>query len=213
MFFRLLKTKKGFTVVELFTVVLILGILTAAAVPMFISGYKSQARKDCKSQRTVIEAQVEEAMYGMFDNGTMQYKRDSDGKLIVPKTVAINFSKVQGDHKAIYDADDIEGNSDDAYDGKECFVLIESQDIPGKIAFTMGDLRGGYRPSNLKEYEEGFVGGYYLKKKKLENVEFYKYLANQEIPVCPFSDPDNDEIYYYYIFEDGTVMCSCPECH
>ena len=168
MFFRLLKTKKGFTVVELFTVVLILGILTAAAVPMFISGYKSQARKDCKSQRTVIEAQVEEAMYGMFDNGTMQYKRDSDGKLIVPKTVAINFSKVQSDHKAIYDADDIEGNSDDAYDGKECFVLIESQDIPGKIAFTMGDLRGGYRPSNLKEYEEGFVGGYYLKKKKLE---------------------------------------------
>ena len=213
MFFRLLKSKKGYTFVEVMTVVIILGILTAVAVPMFSSAYKAEARKDCHNQCTVIEAQVEEAMYGMIDNGTMQYKRDADGKLITPKTVAINFSKVQGDHKTVYAADDITGNSDDAYDGKECFVLIKSQQIPGKIAFTLGDLRGGYRPSNLKEYEEGFVGGYYLKKEKLKNIEFYTYLANQEIPVCPFSDPDKDEIYYYYIFEDGTVICSCPECH
>ncbi len=213
MFFRLLKSKKGFSLVELMTVVIVLGILTAVAVPVFVSGYKKQARNDCKSQCVVIEAQVEEAMYGMFDSGAMQYKRNDEGKVIVPKTVAIDFSNVQSDHKTTYDADDIEGNSDDAYDGKECFVLIKSQQISGKIAFTLGDLRGGYRPSNIKEYEDGFVHGYHLKKKKLENEEFYTFLANQEIPVCPFSDPDKGENYYYYIFEDGTVICSCPECH
>lgn len=212
MFFRLFKSKLGFTFVELMIAVMVLGILTAFAVPLLVSAYKVQARKDCQNQCTVIQAQVEEAMYGMLDNGTMQYKRNGEGKVIVPKTVAISFTNVQSDHKTVYVADGITGNSDDAYNGKECFVLCESQAIPGQIAFTLGDLRGGYRPSNIVDYEDGWVAGYHLKKKKLENVEFYKYLPNQEIPVCPFSDPD-EEIYYYYIFDDGSVICSCPECH
>ena len=210
MFFNIVKSKKGFTFVELMTVVVILGILSAVAVPMFISSYNAQARKDCKNQVTVIEAQVKEAMAGMIDNGAAQYKTDP----VTGKTyLAIDFSKPQSDHKAKYVADDIIGNSDDAYDNKDCFVLIKSQDIPGKIAFTMSDLRGGYRPSHINEYNEGCDQGYFLKKKRLENVEFYKYLANEEIPICPFSDPDKDEIYYYYIFEDGEVICSCPKCH
>ena len=211
--FRFLRSKKGLTVVELMIVVMVLGILAGVAVPMLSSAYTKQMKKDCRNQCTVIEAQVKEAMCGMLDNGTMQYKRNSDGQIIVPKTVAIDFSKVQADHKTTYDADGISGNSDDEYDGKECFVLIKDQGIPGKIAFTISDLRGGYRPSNIKEYEDGLVGGYYLKKKKLENEKFYTYLANQEIPVCPFADSDKAEDYFYYIFEDGTVICSCPECH
>lgn len=213
MFFRILKSKKGFTFVEIMTVIVILSILTAVAVPLFNFAFDAQRRKDCKNQTTVIETLVKEGMYGMIDNGAAQYKRDSALNVIKPETVWIDFSKVQSDHKTVYEADEIEGNSDDEYDGKECFVLIKDQGIAGKIAFTMSDLRGGYRPNANQDYEVGCKNGYYLKKKKLENIPFYTYLANSEIPVCPFSDPDKGEDYYYYIFEDGTVICSCPECH
>ena len=211
MFFKIMNSKQGITLVEMMIVVLVLGILTAIGVPVFVSGYREQARKDCLNQCTVIEALVKEAMYGMIDNGMAQYKRDSALNPIEPKTVWIDFSKVQSDHKTTYTADGVDGNSDDSYDGKECFVLIEDQDIPGKIAFTLGDLRGGYRSNRNQEYSEGCKTGTYLKKEKLKDIKFYKYLANQEIPVCPFSDEDNE--YFYYIFEDGTVICSCPECH
>ncbi len=214
MFFRLLKSKKAFTLVETMMVVVVMGILTSAAVPIFVSAYQAEARKDCHNQRVVIETLVKEAMTGMLDSGAKQYRRRTDGTLVTPKVAWINFTKVQSDHKTTYIADDIDDNGDDTYNGQECFVLIQDQKIPGKIAFTMSDLRGGYRPTHLKEYKDGCDQGYYLKKKKLENVAFYTYLANQEIPACPFSDPDKPEkTYYYYIFADGTVLCSCPECH
>lgn len=206
MFFRLLESKKGYTFVEVMIVVLILGVLTAFAVPAFVTGYKAQAIKDCRNQRVIIEAHVKEALTGMIDNGAAQYKSGTND-------LWIDFSKVQGDHKAIYTADDVTGNADDSYNGKECFVIIESQAIPGKIAFTLGDLRGGYRPDGNDEYNKGCAQGYYLKKKKYKDTPFYIWFANQEIPVCPFNDPDNGENYYYYIFEDGSVLCSCPECH
>lgn len=216
MLFKILKSKKGFTVSELMTVVTVMAILTAVAVPLFTSAYNGQMKKDCQSQCTVLEAQVKEGMYGMIDNGAAQYKRDSALNVIKPETVWIDFSKVQSDHKEVYEADDIAGNSDDDYDGKECFVLIKDQGIAGELAFTMSDLRGGYRPNANQDYEVGCKSGYYLKKKKLENIPFYTYLANSEIPICPFADyedKDNTNDYRYYIFEDGTVICSCPECH
>ena len=214
MLFKLFTSQKGYTVVEVLTVVIILSILTAVAVPLFHSGYESEGKKDCKSQCVVIEALVKEAMTGMLDSGSKQYKRNADGTLVVPKVAAIDFSRVQSDHKTKYVADDIQDNADDVYNGQECFVLIKDQAIPGKIAFTMSDLRGGYRPNPKQDYRVGCEQGYYLKKKKLETVPFYTYLANSEIPICPFADstkPDKD--YHYYIFADGTVLCSCPDCH
>ena len=61
----------------------------------------------------------------------------------------------------------------------------------------------------------------FLKKKSLENKALYTYLNNFEIPICPFvkyySSADYlnkvKPEYYYYIFADGTVLCSCPECN
>ncbi len=216
MFFNIIRSKKGISFVEILVVVIVLGILTAVAVPIFSLTLDKQKIKDCQSQCTVIEAQVREAMYGMIDNGAAQYKRDSALTPVVPKEVYINFSKVQSDHKTTYAADTIDGNGDDEYKNKECFVLIYDQQIPGKIAFTLGDLRGGYRPSNIPDYNDGCKQGYHLKKKKLENTKFYEYLANVEIPVCPYADykdSDTTNNYFYYIFEDGTVLCSCPKCH
>ena len=218
MFFRLLKSKKGFTLVELMTVVTILGILTAVAVPVYFSNYKKKAREDCENQRIVVETLVKEAMTGMLDSGAAQYKTETrDHPSPLPgfketydyKYLCINFEKVPAAHKTTYSADNITGNADDAYNGKTCFKLTADEDE----AFTLGDLRGGYRTDTSLEYNEGCKQGYYLKKKKLENMAFYKYLANAEIPVCPFTDAENKVFYNYYIFEDGTVLCSCPECH
>lgn len=218
MFFRIFRSRKGFSLVEIMIAVSVLGILTAVAVPLMGAGLSKQKAKDCHNQCVVIEALVQEAMYGMLDNGSAQYKRDGALNPIIPKEVYINFadSKVQSDHKTTYTADSITGNSDDSYDGKNCFVLVYDNQIPGTVAFTLGDLRGGYRPTSYPDYNDGCKYGYHLKKKKLKDVKFYTYLANQEIPVCPFADFDDTDPsnnYYYYIFEDGTVLCSCPKCH
>jgi hypothetical protein len=196
-------------------------ILAALAVPVFLTGYRKQAARDCNNQKTIISSLFGEVTTGMLDSGKTQKK--------------VDFSRVQGDHKTTYPGDGVTGNKDDAYVGKDCFVLIEDQDIPGMIAFTIGDIRGGYFGQNqwnsysevvnaygqydeyyTEKYEIGVERGYYLKKQALENQKFYIHFSNQEIPVCPFADFDNNDTsddYRYYIFEDGTVMCSCPHCN
>ncbi len=204
MLYRFLLSKKGYTFVEVLTVVIVLGILTAVGVPIFSAGLKSQKIKDCNNQRIMVQSAVQQAMYGMIDNGRKQDK--------------IDFSEVQSDHKTTYTADAIVDNGDDIYNEKPCFVLIQDQDIPGAIAFTLSDLRGGYRDLNTyPDYTDGCKkGGNYLKKQRLGSNKFYVYLSNQEIPVCPFADyedKDDTNDYRYYIFEDGTCICSCPECH
>lgn len=217
MLYRFLLSNKGITMVEILIVVIILGILTGIAVPIMGNVVTIQRRKDCINQKTVIKGHIDEAIFGMIDNGKRQPK--------------IYFQKVQSDHRTTYPGDGVTGNGDDAYVDKDCFVLIEDQDLPGKIAFTLGDLRGGYginngnvRNSNgeiITDYTEACDYGCYLKKKKLENLKFYTLLANQEIPVCPFADLDDTDTsndYYYYILWDETeeqslILCSCPECN
>ena len=210
MLYSFLRSKKGYTFVEVLIVVTVLGILVAVGVPVFTGGFNAQAKKDCNNQRVVVKSMVQEVMVGMIDNGRAQEK--------------IDFSKVQSDHKTTYPGDNVTGNGDDAYVGQECFVLIEDQGIPGKIAFTIGDVRGGYRDKNRPEcgddadgYKNGCdIYGNYLKKERLKDNKFYWYLTNEEIPVCPFADYENEAItddYHYYIFEDGTVICDCPECN
>lgn len=207
MLYSFLRSKKGYSFVEVLIVVIILGILVAVGVPVFTAGYRAQAIKDCNNQKTVISSLFSEAMTGMMDSGRPQDK--------------VDFSKVQSDHRTTYPGDGVDGTADDDYVGKDCFVLIQDQDIPGKIAFTIGDIRGGYRdlntyPDDSDGYKAGCDAGYYLKKKALKDEKFYWHLSNEEIPVCPFADLDNNKTnddYRYYIFEDGTVMCSCPHCN
>lgn len=221
MLYRFLLSKKGYSFVEVLIVVVVLGILVAVGVPIFVSGYRAQAVKDCNNQKTIVSTLFGEVTTGMMDSGTTQDK--------------VDFSRVQADHKATYPGDGVNGTKDDAYVGKDCFVLIEDQGIPGKIAFTIGDIRGGYFGQNAwnsyaevvrvhgsydeyytEKYDLGVERGYYLKKQAMENEKFYLHFTNQEIPVCPFADFDNNSTtddYRYYIFEDGTVVCSCPHCN
>ena len=192
--FNFLCSKKGFTIWEILTVIVIMSILVAVAVPVFVSNEKKQKRNDCANQRQLISTAVQEAMQGMMDNGKKQ--------------PVINFDLADSAHVSTYSANDVAGDADDAYAGKKCFVLKEND-----TCFTLGDVRGGYRNTSTNpEYRDGIKNeGKYLKKQKLANVPFYMYLGNMEVPICPFAEDDNTE-YHYYIFDDGTVLCDCPEC-
>lgn len=192
--FKFFLSKKGFTLTEILVCVVMLTILVAVGVPIFASNNKKIKRNDCANQRQTISTAVQEAMMGMMDSGKKQ--------------PVINFDLADSSHVSTYSANDVAGDADDAYAGKKCFILKEGDDC-----FTLGDVRGGYRNTSINpEYRDGIINeGKYLKKQRLANALFYVYLGNAEVPVCPFAEDDNTE-YHYYIFEDGTVLCDCPEC-
>ena len=216
MLYKFLRSKKGFTLTELMIVVTILGILTAVAIPLFSGLLRKQRQNDCENQRVVIEAVVKQAMAGLLDNGKKQPK--------------INFEKLTLNQECcLYPGDGVTGNGDDTYVYKKCFILwnahvdnvIDSEGTQHTIKqdpFTVSALRGGYRDTSITSYNEGCDAGYYLKKKYLEEdkVPLYIFLDNEEIPVCPFVEnynAQNEPEYFYYVFEDGTVLCSCPHCN
>lgn len=214
MLYRFFVSKKGFTMMEILVVVLVLGILVAIAVPIFTDGLKKQRQNDCRNQRLVIQTTIQQAMYGMIDNGRRQEK--------------IYFTDLQSDHYCQYPGDGVSGNADDAFVGQNCFVIWYNKiDATNQVVFTLGDLRGGYRDLNrYEEYKDGCnyheiqnpTGPRnYLKKERLKDIPIYEYFDNMEIPVCPFADEKYNKTagpeFLYYVLEDGTVLCSCPECN
>lgn len=71
-------------------------------------------------------------------------------------------------------------------------IMLKDSEKDGYIA-TIGDIRGKY-----------------LKDKSLSDVPIYTLFPNNQIPICPFSTEDH--IHYYCVLEDGTVICSHPQC-
>lgn len=59
--FKLLKSKKGFTLVELMIVVVIMAILVAVAVPIFSAVTKNARTKTCLANQREIQAQLNNA--------------------------------------------------------------------------------------------------------------------------------------------------------
>ncbi len=184
---RFFKSKKGFTLVEIMIVVIVMGILVAVAVPVYNVTLERQKKSDCNNNRIVISNVLAEATNGMFDNGKKQS--------------SMNMALFEATHKTLSSQDFPEG-----YQNRECFVLTYDEETGADL----GDIRGGYRDGG--SYELGCEIGHYLKRKDLEDVKFYTFLANNgEIPVCPYCEDDGVN-YQYYIFDDGTVICSRPGC-
>ena len=76
--FKLLKSKKGFTLVELLIIVLVIGIITAVAIPAFGSYVKVANAKVCRLQREDLESQAQNWCMRNNFNDTFDYAITSD---------------------------------------------------------------------------------------------------------------------------------------
>lgn len=74
--FKLLKSKKGFTLVELMIVVVIMAILVAVAVPIYSAVTKNARIKTCAGNRREIVSQVNNYTMGSIDG--VQHITDMD---------------------------------------------------------------------------------------------------------------------------------------
>ena len=82
--FKFMKSKKGFTLVELMIVVVIMAILVAVAVPIFSAVTENARFKTCAGNRREIVSQVNSYMMGSVDGqqhtADATYTITSDGK-------------------------------------------------------------------------------------------------------------------------------------
>ena len=184
---KFLNTKKGFTLVEIMICVVLISILTAVAIPIYNYVSTNEKLDDCFMNRQMISFAVKEVMNGMIDNGK---KQD-----------IILMELAEPTHVTISPKNFPEG-----YSERKCFKLSYDE----LTTVTLGDIRGGYRVG-ISSYDIGCEQGNYLKRANLADVKFYTKLANAEIPQCKFEE-DHDTEFYYYIFDDATVLCDCPEC-
>lgn len=201
----LARDKRGITFVEIMTVVIVLGILTAVAVPVFSANISRQRAQDCVRLRIMIATTVQQCMAGMIDNGK---KQDS-----------ISFDTSAANYELSVTVTDASGATLGTI-SEPSYRLDE---------LTVGQVRNGYRTKkdgttataaldlNEKSYDQGCAEGTYLKKFSMLNTPLLAFFANQEMPLCPFDEANADNAAYgthhFYVTADGRVFCDNPDCY
>lgn len=103
--FKFMKSKKGFTLVELMIVVVIMAILVAVAVPIFSAVTKNARVKTCAANRREIVSQVNGLLMGNVDGA----QHTAGGKFTITsdgKAGTLALEGTQGD--AIYTKENFE---------------------------------------------------------------------------------------------------------
>lgn len=189
-FLNAINNKKGYTFVEVMTVVIILGVLAAVAVPMYFGISKQQKIKECQQQAQILQTVVQQAMAGMYDSGMKQdmiYAMTND--ICFDSTVKFGF--IRGGYRADHE---LGINEKPTYETccQETYKDSSDHDVPG------------YK---------------FLKKFDMKDRTLASFLISEELPVCPFAEDNikNESVAItntltYYIRNDGTVYCICPEC-
>lgn len=201
----LAREKRGFTMYEILVVVIVLGILTAVAVPVFTSNISRQRAQDCVRVRIMIATTVQQCMAGMIDNGQKQ--------------PAITLSSAASNYNSSITVLDTSGASL----GTINYPSYRLDEL------TVGQVRNGYRTDkngsaataaldlNDKSYEDGCKEGTYLKKFSLKDTPLYGFFSNQDLPLCPFDEANSDDAGYgthhYYVTSEGKVFCDNPDCY
>ncbi len=177
-FLNIFKTKKGFTLVEIFMCVTVLGILTAVAIPIFNVSLKKKKQEDCNNQKQMISTTVKEAMAGMMDSGKAQSVIPIDEQ-----------HPIEASH--LY---------------KKVYLRITDctlGDIRGGYRAS-----GKVDASNTTNtYDDGCKANHYLKKYDMKDTKLYIFFSNQELPRCPFDD-DGTKGAEYVIDIYGNCFCT-----
>lgn len=102
--FKFLKTKKGFSLVELMIVVVIMAILVAVAVPIFNSVTSNAREKTCiDNQRQILGAATNLiAMHNVSGlagkTAKIYFKQDANGKAIVEEDTTLTVAAMTNNH-------------------------------------------------------------------------------------------------------------------
>ncbi len=207
----LARDKRGITFVEIMTVVIVLGILTAVAVPVFSANISRQRAQDCVRLRIMIATTVQQCMSGMIDNGKKQ------------DTITF-YDKNESTTKNYFQKVEVKAANGTVLGtiNEPCYRLDE---------LTVGQVRNGYRTKtngdpataalgvNEKTYEQGCEeeNHPHLKKFSMKDTPLQAFFANQEMPMCPFDEANIDNTDYgthhFYVTSDGRVFCDNPDCY